>query len=180
MPQQSLVRLMLEYAILLCFPGIMILAGVLDLMAMSIPNRISLVLFGGFFVVAIFAGLSWQAIGLHLLVGFTVLAIGIALFAFGLCGAGDSKLLAASSLWIGFEQIIPYFWNVSISGAVLAVFFLAYRSKVFEPVILLILKSRWAFFMSRPGGGIPYGIAIATGALIVFPSTALFQALAIQ
>jgi prepilin peptidase CpaA len=44
------------------------------------------------------------------------------------------------------------------------------------PLPSLLLRQAWAARLHRLDTGIPYGIALAAAALIVFPHTALFQA----
>ena len=165
-----------EYGLLLIFPAFMILAGVFDMLTMTIPNRISIILFGAFFIVAFVAGLSWQQIGTHLVVCLGVLILGFILFATGTFGGGDAKLLAASSLWIGFENLLPYVIHVGLLGGVLALCIVMYRNIVPE---LVAARFGWTYQLHARGGGIPYGIAIAAAALNVFPATAVFQALSV-
>ncbi len=166
---------MFEYGLLLVFPAFMIFAGVSDMLTMTIPNRISIILFGAFFFVAFFAGLTLEQVGMHLAVGLGVLAAGIALFSLGLCGGGDAKLLAAASLWVGFDQMLPFVVYIGVGGGLLAFAILAYRIAVPE---VLAARLGWAYRLHKPASGIPYGIAIAGGALSVFPATTVFQALA--
>ena len=49
------------------------------------------------------------------------------LFGLNLVGGGDAKLLAASALWIGYEQLVPFLLYVTIFGGALALLLLAYR-----------------------------------------------------
>ena len=165
---------MFEYCLLLFFPALMILAGVLDMLTMTIPNRISFVLVGGFFVVAIATGMSLSDVAVHFAVGFGILAIGIVFFAFGWCGGGDAKLLAASSLWMGLDFTFSYVLHVGLFGGALAIAILLYRS--FVPAFAAC-RINWMYRLHCSDSGVPYGIAIACGALAVFPGTAVFQSL---
>lgn len=115
---------MIDQSLLLLFPAAMAFAAAMDMLTMTIPNRISLVLVGAFFVAAYFAGLSKEQLLSHVGTGVAVLVVCFGLFAMGFFGGGDAKLLAASSLWIGFEQLLPYLLGVSIAGAVLSLVFL--------------------------------------------------------
>jgi prepilin peptidase CpaA len=85
-----------------------------------------------------------------------------------LVGGGDAKLLAAASLWIGYDQLLPYLVYVTIFGGVLALLMLAYRQ---TPAGALPLPD-WAVRLHKPRSGMPYGLAIAAGALAVYPMTA--------
>ena len=98
---------MSETALLLIFPALMAYAAASDLLTMTIPNRLSLALVAGFAAFAILAGLSMQAVLLHLGAGAAVLAASFALFAFGWIGGGDAKLAAATALWLGSVRRLP-------------------------------------------------------------------------
>jgi len=60
---------------LLFFPALMAFAASSDLFTMTISNRLSLALVGGFAVLAVFSGMSLPVIGLHLGAGGLVLVI---------------------------------------------------------------------------------------------------------
>lgn len=166
---------MIEYPILLVFPAAMIFAAVMDLMTMTIPNRISLALLAAFLVAAPLAGLSLETFLVHAGVGFAVLCVGIALFSLGWFGGGDAKLMAAVALWLGPSHLLLYFVQMSILGGVLAILCLAYRRM---PMAALPLPE-WALRLHRQGTGIPYGIAIAGAGLLVYPKTQFFMALSV-
>jgi prepilin peptidase CpaA len=159
---------------LMVFPVAMAFAAANDLFTMKIPNRIPLALFAGFVVVAVFARMPLEAFGIHLAIGFAVLAATFALFSFGLLGGGDAKLLAAGAVWIGPEHILEYLLFITIFGGALSLLILAYRK--FLPATALALPG-WALRLHEDKGPIPYGIAIAAGALVVFPTTPLFLSL---
>ena len=96
----------------------------------------------------------------NLVVFVAVLVIGTPMFSAGILGGGDVKLLAAAGLWFDFTGALWMLVDVAIAGGVLALVVLALRAigwsqKIRDRVVLL-----------RPKGGIPYGIAIAVGALI--------------
>ena len=163
---------MLEYPLLLVFPVAMVFAGAFDLLTMTIPNRISLGLVAAFCIAAPLAGLPLEAILWHCAVGAGVLAAGIFLFTMGWIGGGDAKLLAAASLWIGFDNFVMYLAQVAVLGGVLALAIIAYRRL---PIRALPLPE-WALRLHRQGTGIPYGLAIAGAALKIYPQTAWFTA----
>ena len=77
------------------FPLCMLAAAVSDIRKFIIPNTVSIALVVAFFVSFFASGLGLDVLTNHLLAGGIMLALGIAMFAFGVCGAGDSKLLAA-------------------------------------------------------------------------------------
>ncbi len=169
---------MFEYPLLFIFPLAMAYAAVSDLLTMTIPNRISLVLLATFFVLAPLASFTWVAFWQHLAVGGVVLAAGVALFALGVFGGGDAKLLAAAALWLGLDHIVPFFGNVAIIGGVMCVVILLYRKMV--PAVILSLPGwslpGWAVRLHDPKSGVPYGIAIAGAALLIYPKTQWYSA----
>ena len=167
---------MFEYSLLLVFPAAMALAAMLDLFTMTIPNRISLFLVGAFLFVAPLTGMAWDEFGIHLLVGICVLVFGFGLFAFGFVGGGDAKLLAAASLWIGYNEFFLYVTTAAIFGAFLSIALLGYRA-ILPPSWLL--TQDWAMRLHRKTEGVPYGIALCCGALWVFPSTGWFLSVAV-
>jgi len=159
--------------ILMAFPVAMAFAAANDLFTMKIPNRIPLVLFGSFVVVALLTRMPLDVFGTNLALGLAVLAATFALFALNLLGGGDAKLIAAGAAWIGPDHMIDYLGFITIYGGLLSLAFLAYRRM---PATVLPLPA-WAVRLHTAKGPIPYGIAIAAGALAVFPKTELFLSL---
>ena len=166
---------MFEFAVLTVLPGAVAFAAAMDLFTMKIPNRISVVLVLAFFPLAALAGLgAWEVLN-HVGAGLLLLAIGILLFIPGWFGGGDAKLMAAIALWIGFDNLPLYIFYVAIAGGVMAVAFRMARS---VPLPRVFLGEAWAIRLHRTGGGIPYGLALAAGALLVYPHTVWFASLA--
>lgn len=164
---------MFELPLLLLFPAAMAFAAAMDLLTMTIPNRISIILAVGFLVLAPFAGLSWQTFFTHLAVGTAVLLVGVLMFSQGWVGGGDAKLLAAASLWIGAEHLMLYLAQVAVLGGILSFVVLAYR--YYLPLEKFNAPD-WAKKLHEKGGGIPYGLAIAGGGLLAYPHTPWFIA----
>lgn len=165
---------MLDNPLIFVFPFAMAFAGALDLLTMTIPNRLTLGLAAAFFVVAPIAGLSWHDLLTHLAAGSAMLIAGIALFSLGWFGGGDAKLLAAAALWLGLEPMTMFLAYVAVFGGALALAILAYRS---VPAGAFPLP-HWALRLHAKGGSMPYGLAIAAGALVVYPTTAWYAAFA--
>jgi prepilin peptidase CpaA len=167
------VESVLEFALLLIFPAAMAFAGALDLLTMTIPNRISVVLAAAFAFAAYRAGLPPDVVAAHVGAAALVLVIGIVFFAFGWLGGGDAKLMTVAALWIGYGDIlITYFALVAVLGGALALAILAYRRL---PATALPGPD-WAMNLHRSGSGIPYGLAIAGAALWIYPHTVWFAA----
>ena len=161
---------MLANALLTVFVAAFAMAAIKDLLTMTIPNWISILLAAVFPVLALAAGLPWQDLFSHIGAGAIVLVAGIAMFAAGVFGGGDAKLLAAASLWVGFDQLMPLMFHVAMFGGALAVLILLYR-RMPEAVAA---GGEWSLRLHDKSGGIPYGIAISIATLVVFPKTALF------
>jgi prepilin peptidase CpaA len=165
----------IEFLLLTVFPGIVAFAGAMDLLTLTIPNRISLALIVLFFALAPLAGLGATDMAMHVIAGFfSVLVIGIGLFSFGWFGGGDAKLLSAVALWVGFEQLLPYLLYVGLAGGAVVVLFLQFRS---IPLPRFALAQPWAVRLHDRNGGVPYGLALAAGAFLVYPQTFWFAAL---
>lgn len=164
--------MLLESPLLLIFPAAMAFAASMDLLTMTIPNRISLALLAGFAIAVPVTGMSWEQLGSHLGAFVLVLSCTITMFALGWMGGGDAKLIAAASLWVGFENLLMFLAQVAALGGVLAIVILAYRA---YPLAALPIPD-WAARLHKAGGGIPYGIAIAGGALLIYPQTYWFTA----
>ena len=166
--------MVLELAILGIFPTIVALAGSFDLFTMKIPNWMPLALAAGFFCLAPFIGLEWTQFAAHVGVGAAMLLAGILFFARGWIGGGDAKLFAATALWVGHEHILHYAALAAIAGGVLTVFILLARSL---PLPAALARQQWLARLHDSGNGVPYGIALAIGALVVYPHTVWMSAL---
>ena len=166
---------MLEYPLLLVFPLAMAVGGLMDLLTMTIPNRVSLALVAGFVPAALLTGMPWTVFAGHVGAGAMMLVIGILMFSQGWIGGGDAKLLAAAALWLGFEDLLTYAVLVALLGGALALVILTYRT--FIPP-LWIGRPAWAVRLHDRKSGIPYGLALAAAALWIYPSTAWFAAAA--
>lgn len=90
-----------------------------------------------------------------------IFGVGLGLFALKWLGGGDVKLFAATALWFDFSGIVPLVFYVTMAGAGLTVVLALLRRMVPAGV-----KSRfeWAIFERK--GPIPYGVAIAIGAIL--------------
>ena len=158
---------MAGYLLLFVFPFAMAYAASSDLLTMRIANSVSLGLVAAFLVIALIAGMPPQEMLLHLAVGVALLIAGMVLFGLNLVGGGDAKLLAAGGLWIGYDQLVPFLLCVTIFGGALALLLLAYRR--LPATRCRCRRGRHA--CTPRGKGMPYGIAIAAGALAIYPIT---------
>ncbi|THD60469.1 prepilin peptidase [Phenylobacterium sp.] len=156
---------------LLAFPVLVIWAAVRDATSYTIPNWIPLALAGAFPVAAVALGLPLPAAGLDLAVGAAALIAGMVLFALRWIGGGDAKLLAAAALWLGLGPSLTFLLVTAIAGGALTGGLLALRSATLRPFVPQ--GPGWFARLASPGEGVPYGVAIALGALAAFPDSAL-------
>jgi prepilin peptidase CpaA len=164
-----------ELVLLGVFPMAMAFAAASDLITMTISNRLSLALAGGFFLVAAFIGMPLPEIGNHVLASFVVLAVSFGLFAAGWIGGGDAKLAAATALWLGFSHLIDYLLIAAMVGGAMTLFLLQARR---IPLPETLAGTRWIARLHAADTGVPYGIALAVAGLLVYPKTIYMQALA--
>ena len=87
-----------------------------------------------------------------------VLAVGLVLFSLKGLGGGDVKLLAALALWFDLAGLGRMLVFMAIGGGLLALALIAVRRTLPMPA------SGWVALRKR--GPIPYGVAIAAGALL--------------
>ena len=151
---------------LLIFAGSMAWAGVSDLLTMKIPNKCVLLLFAAFLAVVPFAPMSWAVLADHAIVMTGVLVLTFALFMFNALGAGDGKLIAVSTLWLGGTASIYFVLMFAALGGFVALGVLLMRSAALpvrlatHPVVVRLQSSE------RP---VPYGLAIAPAGVLSLP-----------
>ena len=146
--------------LLLALAAILVVAAVIDVRTFTISNRLNL-------TVALLAPVYWASVALSPWPGVAVqLAAAAAVFvvmagAFyaGMMGGGDVKLAAAIALWFSPFTTIRFLVLTSLAGGVLTLVILAWhRARKHE---------------GRPE--IPYGVAIAFGALAILTQRFLNQ-----
>jgi prepilin peptidase CpaA len=89
-------------------------------------------------------------------------------FAFGWIGGGDAKVAAAAALWFGFGHLMNYLLYASLFGGVLTLVLLQFRQ---WPLPILLAGQPWLARLHAKESGVPYGIALAIGALMIYPDT---------
>ena len=159
---------------LVLFPAMMAFAASSDLLTMTISNRVSLILIGGFFLFALVIGMSGNAMLWHIGAGGVVLAVAFGCFAMGWIGGGDAKLAAATALWLGFDHLLTYLVYASLFGGVLTLALVQFR---LSPLPGTLARQDWLERLHRKDAGVPYGIALAAAALAVYPETQWMSAI---
>lgn len=160
---------------LMLFPALMAFAACSDLLTMTISNRVSLALVAGFFVLAFFIGMNPALIISHIGAAAAVLVVAFVFFAQGWIGGGDAKLAAATALWFGFDHLLPYLLYASLFGGLLTIVLLKARA---WPLPSLLSGQPWVERLHRKDSGVPYGIALAAAALVIYPDTIWMKAIA--
>jgi prepilin peptidase CpaA len=158
-----------DFAVLAAL-GFLLWACVTDFMTMTIPNQVSIGLIVSFavaFIVAKMIGLpafsDWKTHAAALGAMFVLTFI---MFLLKVWGAGDSKLASAVALWIGLKGFVTFLLVMSFAGVglvlgsiILSKARLSYTG--FE-------ETSWPRRLKAGGKTIPYGIAIAFGAIWTF------------
>jgi prepilin peptidase CpaA len=165
--------MILDIARLLLFPALMAFAAASDLFTMTISNRVSVALVAGFLTLALLSGMELHDILSHVGAGAAVLAMAFACFAMGWVGGGDAKVAAGAALWFGFGHLLNYLVYASLFGGALTLLLLQFRQ---WPLPYQFAGQTWLLRLHAKESGIPYGIALAIGALMVYPETQWIRA----
>lgn len=149
---------------LVAFSGFLLWAAAADLRRYTIPNRISAGILAAYILyagtAAIFPDLYPNINGFGgLITGAAVLIGGAALFAWGLFGGGDVKLLASTAVWAGPALVFELVAITALAGGILALAVMAARA-FRKPACAGPAETAAA-------PALPYGVAIAAGGLYV-------------
>jgi prepilin peptidase CpaA len=165
--------MILDIARLLLFPALMAFAAASDLFTMTISNRVSLALAAGFLILALMSGMGLHDLLSHVGAGAAVLAAAFVCFAMGWMGGGDAKVAAGVALWFGFGHLLDYLVCASLFGGALTLLLLQFRQ---WPLPSPLTGQAWLLRLHAKESGIPYGIALAIGALMIYPETEWIKA----
>ena len=160
--------MILDLARLLLFPALMAFAAASGLVTMTISNRVSLLLVASFLVLALAGGMPPTEILTHVGAGAAVLGLAFFCFAMGWVGGGDAKIAASAALWFGFPFLMEYLLYASLFGGVLTLLLMQFRQ---WPLPYSLAGQPWLLRLHAKESGIPYGIALAIGALMIYPET---------
>ncbi len=152
----------------IAFFALCIFAALIDLETLTIPNWLNGWLAFLSLPALILAAPGWDVAGAHLLLGAIVFFATVGLFFLGAFGGGDAKFIPAVVLWIGPAGAISFLFATAIAGGILTILVVFARSAVpyyFSPGfgVATLTEQR----------GIPYGVAIAAGALYAAPTSPL-------
>jgi prepilin peptidase CpaA len=164
-----------QFALLSIFPTLVIVAAVTDMTSYTIPNRLNLALAAAYPAAALMLGRPLPEVGVGLAIGFGALIVAMGLFAAGWIGGGDAKLFAAVALWLGWPALVSFTMATALVGGALALLLLNARAAWLQPY--LAGAPPWLARLTTTGEAVPYGVAIAVGALVAFPLSPLVRGL---
>lgn len=154
------------------FVGLLCLAALTDLQEYRIPNSVTLAIAVLYPAYALLPGVGTDVLGAVLLAA-VALAVGTGLFALGVLGGGDVKLIAAVSLWVGPAVFVEFLLIMAVCGGVIG----------------LVQSSQWRFGLAQfaadhgedgfartlIGRDVPYAVAIVVATLAVMPAPAVLR-----
>ncbi len=151
--------------VVLLFPLALMYAGGRDLMSYEIPNWVSLAIVADFLALALLGPVDLSMVGWNLSAGAAVLIVGAALFFAGIMGGGDAKLLAACAVWVGWSGLLKFCFVVSIAGGVFALLIIAAK---YAKLPKAWREGTWLGRLCSGEKGLPYGVAIGLGGIVMF------------
>lgn len=156
----------LQFAALIAFAALMLLAAFEDLRRLMIPNALTLSLCVLWPLYALTSPSLFSIAG-SLICGLAVFLAGALAFSRGFLGGGDVKLLAVATLWAGPVGTPPLLVLTGVLGGMLALFLLMPPGA--QIAALARTKLGPADVQANAGTAtpVPYGIAIAAAAMIV-------------
>lgn len=150
--------------------GLLVFSCVTDFLTMIIPNWIPVAVLAAFGVAFGVAGLihlpafeDWKIHGAALGAMFVLTFI---MFMARVWGAGDSKLASAVALWIGLKGFMTFLMVMSFAGVGLVVLYFILRKSKAD--FSALGEQSWPMRVKAGERTIPYGIAIASGAVWTF------------
>ena len=100
------------------FFALCLIAALIDIETLTIPNWLNGWLAFLFIPAVIVAAPGWETIGWHVMVGAIAFIISVALFFLGVYGGGDAKFIPAALLWIGPAGVAPFLVVTALAGGV--------------------------------------------------------------
>lgn len=150
-------------------------AAYTDFKSLTIPNAVSIaigviwsVLFALFWIfnVGVLPSLLSSFLSAALVFGIT-----FALFSLKLFGAADSKIMTVLALWMGIHGFLEFLFYTVMAGGVLAlVAIVLKRTSIGDKA-----NNNWIAKIKSGNPNVPYGIAIAIGALVSFIKLGYFN-----
>lgn len=150
-------------------------AGLGDIRTMRIPNQLILVMLAGYLIFAPLSGAELQDIALSAATAAGLFVVTFICFSFGWIGGGDAKFATVVALWLGAGNLAPFLLYTALFGGVLTLALLQFR---LIPLPAVFAGRNWIARLHASENGVPYGMAIAAAALLVFRDTHWVAAIA--
>ena len=154
------------------FLTLCIYAALRDIESLTITNGLNALIAFLFIPAAIVVAPGWEVAGWHLAAGAIALVVSVLLFMAGAFGGGDAKMIPGVMLWLGPEAVTPFITVMAIAGGALAIIVMLARHLVPAAAVPDFARETLV-----PKNGVPYGVAIAAGAIACAPLSALLQPL---
>lgn len=145
-----------------------------DITRYRIPNAIVYAIVAAFAVYAIFNG-AWPQLGWSVLAATGMFLLGAGLFALGLFGGGDVKLIAAMALWMPLSDLPHFLIVMTLAGGILGLIWLLRRRLSARPSASTAaapsdgaLEATAAPARPNVPNRLPYGVAIALAGIDYF------------
>ena len=161
-----------QVVVLALLPALLLVAAGWDLASFTIPNVIPSVLAASFLALALATRMPPAELGWHALAGAIALLVSFVLFVRGYIGGGDAKLFTTIVLLLGGHDAFVYTLVSAVFGGVLTLALLSVRQVPLPRVLLW----PWLLRLHDTKEGVPYGVALAAGALVLLPYTEIFRA----
>jgi prepilin peptidase CpaA len=154
---------------------LLLVAGcVTDLKSRRIPNELVATILATGWLFALYAPNMVRALGMSVAGTAVGFGIWIAFYLAGAIGAGDVKFFSAAGAWLGPAATWRAALIAAILGGVLALGFLLWERRlgtVLRRMALAVSSGSIAGIPERAGSGtrhrpLPYGVALAIGALV--------------
>jgi prepilin peptidase CpaA len=163
---------MLELLSTTLLPALVIVAALTDVSAYRIPNWLTGSMTILFFPMAFASGMPLDVFSWHLVTGFALFFAGYAIYAAGLWGGGDAKMMTAIGLWFGPDHIMSFLFFTAICGGIVAIVYAIW----YHIVMSLSVHSSDANLsyiqrFNKLCPNLPYGLALAVGAIMAFKQT---------
>jgi prepilin peptidase CpaA len=167
---------MLAQALSLLVAALLVLGALSDVRTAKIPNRLVLAGLVLAPLAALFAG-GLPALGFALIAAGVAFLIGFTGFALGAIGGGDAKFLMVGAALVGLPSLLPYLLAAAVFGGILAMGTVLWQRQVIEATVMTRDLAKSMVTLGRRGHrgrlgeegrlAVPYGVAIAAGALVV-------------
>jgi prepilin peptidase CpaA len=152
----------------LVMPVMMVIAAITDIRSYKIPNWLTGLTALLFIPAAIISGMPVAVMAAHVATGLILFFVGYGLYALRLFGGGDAKMMAAAGLWLGASQTMMFLILTALAGGALAIVFMVLAAIQLHTEMT---DSSFTKSLRKLAPKLPYGVALAIGAILAFPGS---------